>query len=116
MSEKRRDYRLYLHDIIEHARRIMRYTHGKTYDQFAQDDMLIDAVIRNLEVIGEAVKQIPYSVRRKYPHLEWRKIAGLRDILIHNYTNVSLPILWDIITNKLSELIEQMSAILEAES
>ncbi len=116
MSDTKRDYRLYLRDIVEHARKIMRYVHGKTYEQFTQDDMLIDAVVRNLEVIGEAVKHIPYSVRRKHPHVAWRKIAGLRDILIHDYTNVSLPILWDIITNKLPELIEQIDHILAAES
>jgi uncharacterized protein with HEPN domain len=116
MSDIKRDYRLYLRDIVEHARRIMRYVHGKTYEQFTQDDMLIDAVIRNLELIGEAVKRVPYSVRRKYPQVAWQKIAGLRDILIHDYTNISIPILWDIITNKLPELMEQIGAILDAEN
>jgi len=116
MSEKQRDYRRYLQDIRERALRIQRHTQGKTYDQFAQDDLLIDAVIRNLEVIGEAVKRIPYSVRRKHTHVEWRKIAGLRDILIHDYANISLPILWDIVSNKIPELINQIDQILETGS
>jgi len=63
-----------------------------------------DAVIRNLEIIGEAAKNIPKSIKEKYPDIKWRELAGLRDILIHRYFEVNIRILWDIIKNKLPDL------------
>jgi len=113
MSEREKDPRPYLLDIRERALRIQRYIAGKNYDQFTQDDLLIDAVIRNLEVIGEAAKRIPSPFRRKYTHVDWRKICGLRDILIHDYANISLSIIWDIVSNEIPNLIEQINIILD---
>jgi len=77
---------------------------GLTRESFAQDTMRIDAVVRNLEIIGEAAKMIPESIRVEYPNIEWRKIAGLRDILAHHYFEVDLDIVWDVVQNKLPEL------------
>lgn len=70
--------------------------------------MRIDAVVRNLEIIGEATKMIPESIRGKFPSVEWKKIAGLRDILAHHYFEVDLDIIWDILQNKLPELERQL--------
>jgi uncharacterized protein with HEPN domain len=61
-------------------------------------------VVRNLEIIGEAVKHLPKDVQKGYPHVEWKKIAGLRDILIHAYFGIDHDIVWDVVTNKIPEL------------
>jgi len=82
---------------------------GLTRESFAQDTMRIDAVVRNLEIIGEAAKMIPESIRVEYPNIEWRKIAGLRDILAHHYFEVDLDIVWDLVQNKLPELERDLS-------
>lgn len=78
-----RDYKLYLADILEAIRKIESYVQGLSLQQFSEDEMRVDAVLRNIEIIGEATKNIPPEVRAKYPSIEWRKIAGLRDVAIH---------------------------------
>ena len=75
-----------------------------TYDSFQDDRKTVDAVVRNLEIIGEASKKIPPEIKEKISTIEWRKIAGLRDILIHEYFGVDEEILWDIVENKIPEL------------
>ena len=77
-----RDFRVYLEDILGAISKIRRYTDGLSKQGFAADEKTLDAVIRNLEVIGEAVKQLPADLRARQPGLDWQKIAGLRDILI----------------------------------
>jgi len=99
-----RDYNLYLEDIIESINKVMRYTKGLDYNGFISKEILIDAVLRNLEIIGEAVKNIPQNIKEKYPNIEWNKIAGFRDIATHAYFGIDEEIVWDIIKNKLSEL------------
>lgn len=99
-----RDSRVYLEDILTACARVRRYLSGMTRAALAQDEKTVDAVVRNLEIIGEAVKQLPADVRGLAPNVEWRKIAGLRDILIHAYFGVDLDILWDVATNKVPEL------------
>jgi uncharacterized protein with HEPN domain len=85
-----REYRHYIIDILEAIRAIDDYIRNASFEQFAEDRKTVDAVIRNLEVIGEAAKKIPEVVRTEYPHIEWKKIAGLRDILIHEYFSIDL--------------------------
>jgi uncharacterized protein with HEPN domain len=99
-----RDYRLYLDDILEAIGNIWEYLKGMDYDSFARDKKTRDAVVRNLEVIGEAAGRLPESVRSAAPTIEWRKIMGLRNILAHEYFGVSLPIVWDVIQHKLQPL------------
>lgn len=108
-----RDFKLYLEDILEAIARIQRYTAGQSLPQFSQDEKAVDAVVRNLEVIGEAVKKIPDEMRQKHPSMEWRKIAGLRDILVHEYFGIDVEIIWDIVQNKLPPLERSVRSLLE---
>jgi uncharacterized protein with HEPN domain len=102
----------YLEDIIEAIRKIRSYTVLLSFEEFCGDERTVDAVIRNLIVIGEAVKNIPEDTRRIEPDVEWRKIAGLRDFAAHAYFNVSKQIVWDVVQTKLSPLNEAVGRIL----
>ena len=106
------DFDIYLEDILEAIDRIQAYLQDITRETFEADRMRIDAVIRNLEVIGEAVKQVPNSVREKHPSVEWRKIAGLRDILIHKYFDVNLEIIWGVAQSNIPILKTEIQHIL----
>src|SRR5689334_23977703 len=107
-----RDYSVYLEDVRDAIDRIRRYTDGLSREQFENDEKTVDAVVRNLEVIGEAVKQIPERIRTAYPDIEWKKIAGLRDILAHQYFRIDMDIVRDILENKLPQLYQQVNLIL----
>ena len=99
-----RDHRLYLDDIREAIRAIREYTEGLTFESFSADRKTIDAVIRNLEIIGEAAKNLPEEIKATSGDIEWRKIVALRNLLIHEYFGVSKPVVWDIVQNKLDPL------------
>ncbi len=99
-----RDYEVYMEDILESITKIENYVKGLSYEDFSKNTLIVDAVVRNLEIIGEAVKKIPTDIKKKYPYIGWRKIAGLRDILIHEYFGINLEIVWDVVINKLPEL------------
>ena len=107
-----RDPRVYLEDILEAAGRVRAYVAESDKDGLAADSMRLDAVIRNLEVIGEAVKCLPDALTDRYPDVDWRKIAGLRDILIHHYFGIDLDIIWDVVESKLPELESAIRPIL----
>lgn len=106
-----RNLELYLDDILASIQKIERYTINMTFDSFVADERTFDAVAHNLQIIGEAVKNIPDSVRMVYPQIEWRKIAGFRDILAHAYFSVDDEIFWNIVQTKLTDLKECITQI-----
>lgn len=105
-----RDSRVYLEDMA--TRKIASYTAALSQAEFLEDEKTFDAVVRNLEVIGEAVKKLPEDLRAQHPTLEWKKIAGLRDILIHEYFALDAEIVWDIVKNKVPTLDRAIKAML----
>jgi uncharacterized protein with HEPN domain len=85
----KRDYRLYLDDILEAIGKIEKYTDGLSFEQFRNDDKTVDAVIRNFAVFGEAAKQIPAKIRNiNAPEIPWKEMAGMRDKLVHEYFGI----------------------------
>ena len=99
-----REYKAYLKDILDSIKKIERYTKGMFFDKFTTNELIQDGVVRNLEIIGEAVKNIPDNVKSEYPDIDWRKIAGLRDILVHAYFGIDKEIVWDVVKNKIPDL------------
>ena len=99
-------------DMLEAARRARDYCAELQYDDFAQDNKTQDAVVRNLEILGEAAKSLSEDLRRRHDGLPWASIAGMRDRLIHDYFGVNLDIVWDVVKNDLPSLSERLVQIL----
>ena len=97
----------------EAAKAAREYVAGTEKDALAGDRRTSDAVVRNLEIVGEAVKKLPAQVKRDHPEVEWKKIAGLRDILVHDYFGIDMDIVWDVVQNKLPVFAEQVQRILD---
>jgi len=100
-----RDTKLFVEDILKASQKILRYTKGMDFDDFLENELVRDAVLRNIEIIGEAAKNLPDSIQQTYPDIEWRKIAGMRDIVAHEYFGVSDEIAWDVVTEKIPDLL-----------
>jgi uncharacterized protein with HEPN domain len=99
-----RDLRLYIEDILDSIAKIEQYTVNIDQQRFFTDSQIQDSVLRRLEIIGEAVKNIPNNFRDKYPQIPWKNIAGLRDILIHEYFGVNIRRAWKVVTEDLPSL------------
>lgn len=106
---------VYISHIHECIIKIKKFTEGFEEKSFLENELVQDGVIRNFEVIGEATKQLDKSFKQKYPEIEWKKIAGMRDKLIHDYIGVDLWAVWAVVENVLPEFQEQIEHILSQE-
>ena len=106
-----RDHRLYISDIIEAITAIETFIAGQTFKQFGADDKTVSAVIRKLEIIGEAAKNVPEEIKQKYPDIPWREMAGMRDRLIHFYFGVDFGLVWETVKNRLPGVKGKMEQV-----
>jgi len=102
----------YLNHILDECRFILITTSGTTKDQLLENEVMKRAVVRSLEIIGEACKKIPADVKLKWHSISWKNMAGMRDRLIHDYVGVNYSIVWDVVVNKIPELEKQIAAVI----
>jgi uncharacterized protein with HEPN domain len=107
-----RETRLFLDDIVACCDKIGRYTIGLSFEAFRDSEIVVDAVARNLELIGEASKGVPDDLKSRYPDVPWRKVAGLRDVIVHGYFRVDVALLWDIVQREVPAVRHKIAAIL----
>lgn len=111
----KRDFIIFLEDIITSINKIEKYTYKIKFKEFLKNEMMIDAVIRNLEIIGEAVKNLPQEIKDKYPEVEWKEATGFRNILIHNYFGIDIETVWETIKKDLPIFKKKIEKILQTE-
>lgn len=112
MKKEKKDPSVFLEHILESIGRIEEYAKRKSKKEFLDDYEKQDAIIKRLEVIGEAVKNIPRDIKKKYPEVPWKKIAGMRDILIHEYFGIDLDLVWKIIIKDIPKFKKQILELL----
>lgn len=106
-------YKTYLLHIRDECRYILSVTQkGLTYEKMTGDETVKRALVRSLEIIGEAGKKIPVDIKLKWKEIEWKQIAGMRDRLIHDYIGINYTIVWDVVINKIPSLLQQIENIL----
>ena len=108
----KRTPKLLLEDIIESAEKILQYTKGISFEEFSKDNKTVDAVIRNFEIIGEASNLLPDELKDKYSEIDWHRIRGFRNRIVHDYFGVDLQIIWKIILDQIPGLISEISKII----
>jgi uncharacterized protein with HEPN domain len=108
-----RDYVVYLKDILEAITAIEQFIGSMAYDEFSKDDKTISAVTRKLEIIGEAVRHIPAEVSAKYTNIPWDKMAGMRNILIHQYFGVSYSLIWKAVKESIPAVKQALIEVLQ---
>lgn len=109
----RKDPTIFLEDILDSMNKITKYTKNKSFEEFKSNSMAVDAVLRNLEVIGEASTNLPSEIRNDNPHIPWRRMIGLRNIVIHEYFGVDLNIIWRVSTIDIPETKPMIEELLE---
>lgn len=107
-----RDWTFFLEDIFEAANKVLRYTNGMSLEAFRSDELVFDAVVRNLEIIGEAAKHLPKEVQERMPDVEWSKAAAFRDVIAHGYFGLNVHIIWDVTRNKVPAISKSVEILL----
>lgn len=110
-----RDYNLFIKDIVDAIESIEEFVANMSYEEFKNDDKTVSAVVRKLEIIGEATKNIPDEIKEKYPKLPWKEMAKIRDKLIHGYFSVDFEIVWKVVKEELPLLKPRIEEILQKE-
>ncbi|MBM4050361.1 MAG: DUF86 domain-containing protein [Planctomycetes bacterium] len=108
----KRDVMLYLKDILDALESAETFVRGLSYNQFVRDDKTVSAVIRKLEIVGEAARQIPEDLRAKHPEVPWRQMAEMRNRLIHAYFKVHYPLVWSTIRDRIPQLKPLIARVL----
>lgn len=108
-----RDHRDHLDDISQAARKALEFVEGMDYEHFHRDDKTSYAVVRALEILGEAAKRIPAEIRVRFPEIPWRPMAGIRDKLVHDYVSVNLEVVWKTVTEDLPSLLPQIQRVID---
>ena len=108
-----REFILYIDDMIKACRKIIRYTDKLSFEQFRHEEMIYDAALRNLKIIGEASKNIPIEIKIQMKEVDWRKVVGLRDVLAHAYFGIDDSIIWDVIKERIPQLQAALSKFLD---
>ena len=108
----KRDYKLFIKDIISAMKSIEEFVEGLSLDEVREDDKTSSAVIRKFEIIGEATKHVPENLKENYPYIIWKRMAGMRDRLIHAYFGVDYSLVWEAIKIEIPELKPRLQEIL----
>ena len=107
----KRDPNFLLSDILEAIEKIKKYTEGLNFEKFSEDSKTSDAVIRNFEIIGEASNRLPEFFKEKYPEINWYRIIGFRNRIVHDYMGIDYEIVWTIVENDLDKLSSEIKNI-----
>ena len=115
MTPINREYYIYLEDMLTSLLRIEEYIGEMEFKEFKMNHLVVDAVVRNFEIIGEASKNVPPEIQNKYPQIPWKKMYGLRNLIAHEYFGIDYEMIWEISKNNLPRNSIDLRKIIEAE-